>query len=70
MIAVLITLALNIAVALAFLYFGANPATAWFTFLALCGLAGLAEIGRNVDIMRDQLNGIAQDKLDRMLRPK
>jgi hypothetical protein len=38
MIAVLIALAFNIAVALAFLYVGATPATAWFTFLALCGV--------------------------------
>lgn len=70
MIHVLITLGFNVVVALAFLYFGASPATAWFTFLALCGLAGVAEIGRNVDIMRDQLNGIAQGRLDAMMRPK
>ena len=70
MIYVLITLGFNIAVALAFLYFGASPATSWFTFLALCGFAGIAEIGRNVDIMRDQLNAIAQGNLDAILRNK
>jgi hypothetical protein len=70
MIYALIVLGFNIAVAVAFRYFGASPATAWFTFLALCGLAGIAEIGRNVDIMRDQLNAIAESRLDSMLRPK
>lgn len=70
MIFVFLTLAFNIAVALAFLYFGASSATSWFTFLALCGFAGIAEIGRQVDIIQERLDSLAQGKLDSMLPPQ
>ena len=56
----LIAIGFNAAVAGVLRLFGASTTTSWFTFLALTGVAGLAEIGRTLESIEGKLDAVLE----------
>ena len=54
--ALLLALVFDVAIGIAFYYFGASPATAWFTFLAFFGFTGLAEVSSQLHEVSGRLD--------------